>query len=92
MKKLIALYKCMSADYETIQEVEDYYESSTDFVRLTMPVEIDFMEVPKEETIPQQISYLNKKVDEIRAEAQKQISYVETKKAELLALPSLGEA
>jgi len=92
MKKLIALYKCMSADYETIQEVEDYYESSTDFVRLTMPVEVDFVEVPKDETIPQQISYLNKKADEIRAETHVKLKDIENIKAELLALPSLGEA
>ena len=91
MKKEIALYKCMAGDFETIQEVDSYYERSEDYIRLTKPLGVEFVELPKDETIPQQVSYLDNEVERIQAEAQVKVNQVETIKAELLALPYIPE-
>ena len=83
MKKRIALFDSKYG-VSVYQDVQEMY--LTDYVRITEYVEVDFPDFPLETVVGNQVSYIDKQIDEIKNKAMDEIAELQTRKAELLAL------
>jgi hypothetical protein len=84
----IAIYRSVSLDFDRVIEVEDYYEESADHIRLTEPVEVDFVYLPSEVTVPPQLAALDEVRNEELARHLTALQAIDEKKAKLLAIES----
>ena len=82
----IAIYKSSSLNFSQIIEVEDYYENSTDHTRLTEPLEIEFIYLPPEVTIPPQLAALDAQILREDTLHHEKVTKLKEQKSKLLAL------
>ena len=87
----IANYKETVYDFEQIMEVSKYFEESDTYVRLTEPLEIEFIELPMIEIVPPQIDAINRKMEDERVQHTVKMQAFEDEKQKLLAIPHLPE-
>ena len=83
----IAQYKRIGDyEYETVHEVSEYYESGTDFVRISHPVNVDFTPLPHDAVVPKEIASLEASKEEIRVSYLQAIGAIDEKISKLLAI------
>ena len=83
----IAQYKRMGDyNYETVQEVSEYYEDGTDWVRISTIVDVDFVPLPAEVTVPKEIACFEKEKQELRVKHLQVINAIDEKISKLLAI------
>jgi len=88
MKRKIALFQSKYG-YVTREPQEEAYTSA---VRISEYIEIDFPMLNEVETIGSKITALEKAIDEIKNTAKQQVSELQVKKQELLALTANASA
>ena len=71
---------------EGIQEYDERMDEDDDWIRTTEPIEVEFIDLPPDVTVPPQINLIDNKIAEARAEFNKVISRLEDKKKDLLAI------
>jgi len=71
---------------EMITGWEDYMEDDQDWIRLSEVVEVDFIDLPPEVTIPPQVAFIEAKITEARERFGEVMSKLEGEKAKLLAI------
>jgi hypothetical protein len=81
----IALYKASTVTDLIFQESE-YVEKSTDYIRTSEFVEVNFIPLPPEETTAKELAALDSLEQFSREQLQKQLDYIEQRRGELRAL------
>ena len=69
-----------------IVEHKDHMDKDPDWIRLTESVEVEFTDLPPEQTIPPQIDLIDATIATLRAETAEKIGRLEDEKAKLLAI------
>ena len=87
----IANYKETTYNFETILEVDEWAESHKDYVRLTEPVEVEFIELPTIDIVLPQIAAIDRKIEDERVQHTAKMQKFEDDKQKLLAIPHLPE-
>ena len=82
----IALYKHLEYGGSDPHVADDWAESSEEYLRLTNIVDVDFVEVSKDETVPKEIDYLRNEIKKADALHGIAIEKIETKISKLLAI------
>jgi hypothetical protein len=80
----IAQYKLYSGHH--IAEVTEWRENDKDYIRLSEPVEVEFVPLPPEITVPLQIAVLDAAEQELRAKFAEKLAELSERRATLLAL------
>ena len=80
----IAQYKLYGTTH--IHECEDYLEDDAAWIRLTEPLEVEFIDLSTAVTTPLQIDFINKSIKKLRDEMAEKVARLEDEKAKLLAL------
>lgn len=80
----IALYK--RHDYTIVQEVRDWLETDTDYVRLTEVVDVEFPALPAEVLIPKQLAQLDAAEAELISKHLEALSSLQSRRKDLLSL------
>lgn len=65
---------------------DDFMEADKDYVRMSEVMEVEFVDLPPEMTIPPQIERIDAGIAELRAEVANKIAHLEDKKSKLLAI------
>ena len=86
MIKRLAIFKDVKYGYNAY--AESGLDLSTDYVRLSEYVDVDFPMLPPEETVSKEIEMLDKLSCSVRAKYHDDIAEIYRKKAELIALPA----
>lgn len=87
MKKRIAIFEYTSGVMLGFQFFsEEHMEANSEVTRISEYVEIDFADLPREEVVSRQVEGINKEIAEARAKHADNISRLEQRRAELLAL------
>ena len=83
----IAQYKRMGDyNYETVQEVSEYYEDGTDWVRISTIVDVEFTPLPAEVTVPKEIACFEVEKEEVRVKYLRVVGAIDDKISKLLAI------
>jgi hypothetical protein len=83
----IARYKRVGDyEYETVNEVSDYYEEGTDWVRISYSNEVEFTPLPPEDTVNKEITCLEAAKDELATRYYQAKFELDEKIAKLLAI------
>ena len=69
-----------------IREVDDYFEKDPDYVRLTEPVEVEFIGLPDEVVVPAKVARFDAEILAARNQAAEKIAGLEERKSKLLAI------
>ena len=86
----IAQYKNIPHDYICYQEYPNqYYENNIDYVRLTEPLEVEFIMLPTGDIVQKQVDAIDNEIDRLKTEMLKKIDALKGNKAELLSLTFL---
>ena len=62
----LAIYKNTEYDYESVREVDDYFENDENSIRLSEQVDVDFKMLDKQETVKQEVMLLIVKLKSYR--------------------------
>jgi len=82
----------MWATGSDFDEVTDYMESSDRWVRLTEPVEVEFIKLPPADTIQKQVDGLNKQKESARLRHLSEMADLDAKIGKLRAITYEPEA
>ena len=82
----IAKYKSLRYGYISADEVTDFMEESDQYIRITEPVEVHFIDLPAGEVVPQEVAVLEKAKEKARVEYLKMINDLDTKISKLMAI------
>ena len=88
----IAIYKRTGAcAYEVIVDCgkvdnPDFRETDNDYIRLTEYIEVEFIPLPREDTVPQELAALNKKKKEAHAQYMQATAYIDEQISKLQAI------
>jgi hypothetical protein len=91
MKMKIAVYQVVGgviAGHISVREYAEFWDESKDVVRLTEPLEVEFVDLPNADLAERQIAVIDAEIKEVRAELTAKITRLESRRAELLALPA----
>lgn len=90
LKQEIALYQ---TDYGSVLVlgVSKWTEKDTEMVRVSKPVSVQFTPLTPEEIVPAQIAVLEEKAKKIRAASEMELTDIQRRINELLALPAPSE-
>jgi len=69
-----------------VWEATDYRENDIDSLRVTNIVDVEFVDLPPEKVIPEQVARIDRGIEGLRAELGKKIAWLEDEKAKLLAI------
>lgn len=83
----VAMYKNVKYGSESVNEVMDWIEKSSEYVRLSAIVDVEFPPLPREVVVAEEIASLNLAVSEIEAKAYDATANIKARIQELLALP-----
>jgi hypothetical protein len=86
MKK-VAIYKDVKFGSELIREVSDWIEESSEYVRLSVIVEVDPAPLPREVVVAEEVAALHLAISQIEAKAYDATASIKARIQELLALP-----
>jgi len=81
----IAKYKCLEHGFITY-DIDDELEDLAGFIRLTEFAEVEFVDLPTEETVPKEVEALEKAKNEARIKFQGVINDIDEKISKLLAI------
>lgn len=84
----VALYNNTKYGFENVHEVSDALESSTEHVRISEVVGIEFKPLSSDEVVNAQIESLKSLKQELMAQSEIKIQAVDRQISELLALPN----
>lgn len=73
-----------------INEVFDYMEKDPDWIQISEVVEVEFVDLPREITVPLEIDAIDRKIKEAREKFADAIGGLELRRAKLLAISSDG--
>jgi len=88
----VALYKCLSLDFDVLRDAGDLFEENDDYIRLTEIVDIDLKPLSDVNIINKEVAYIDNQIKRVQAVSEVRINELKQKKQELLALPSTEEA
>ncbi len=80
----IAIYKM--GNYEHVSEMADWKETDGQYVRLTEPVEVEFMRLPQEVTIPLELAALDRAEEHLIAKHLEELKPIQSRRKDLLSL------
>lgn len=72
--------------FEHIIEVDEQHENSDSWVRLSEPVEVEFVRLPAEDIVPKQLQMIDREIEEARLEAAEKIARLQEKRNKLTAI------
>lgn len=81
----IALYSLFGHG-EHLKVVSEYVEEDEDYVRLTEPLEVQFVYLPDEVVVPEKINSLKIKIEDIRTRMTADIAAIEEQISKLQAI------
>lgn len=87
MKIKVARYKYVQFGTESVNEVKDWIENGSDYVRISEIVEVDFQSLAHDVVVAQEVASLEKSIAEIEAKAYDATANIKARIQELLALP-----
>lgn len=90
MKATIALYKSTKYGFTNVHEVSEHMENSTDSVRTSKPLEVEFEELPAEDIVSSEVESLRAMKVKTQSECEVRLQAIDKKISELLALPNLS--
>ena len=70
----------------TVREVKSWREDDDDYIRTTEPIDVEFVDLPREVIVPLQVQAIDTKISEARTEFNRRIKIMEGEKANLLAI------
>lgn len=71
---------------------DDFMEADKDYVRMSEVIEVEFVDLSPEVTIPPQIECIDAGIAKLRAEVAEKIARLEDEKSKLLAITHQPEA
>lgn len=74
-----------------VSEWHDFMDNDDDYIRLSEIVDVEFVDLPKEEVVPKQVKQIDEKISEARAKFQTAINLLEEQKSKLLAITQVTE-
>ena len=91
MKKKLILVKNVAYGYETIRIINNgadlsYYIDDDEYIKLAEVIDVDFQELEKETVINSEVTIIEKKITNVRANAEAAVTALERRKQELLAI------
>ena len=81
----IALYKTIGGSI-LVNDACDWIENDNDYIRFTEVIDIDFVDLPKEEVVPKQVQQIENRITEARVKFHQAIEVLEEQKSKLLAI------
>lgn len=82
----IATFKNLESDFDTIGE--EVFESINGYVRTSEYVDVEFPPLPHEDVVTKQVNALEEAKKNIQAKAELQLTEIDRRIGELLALPN----
>ena len=86
----IARFKNIELNFEIICDWREEAHGG-DYIRISEYIDVEFVEKNREEVVKREIDHIDKQIQTIRSAAQIKTNDLEQRKAELLALPDLGD-
>ena len=86
--KTLAMYRSISYEYTTIQEVSPNYEDDNSYVRISDPIEVDFIERAQADVQEAMIKGTLNEMDAVEEDYTRTRAKLEEKLNELRALPA----
>jgi hypothetical protein len=84
MKSTLALFA--RANSHNPMALTDWADGYGDYVRLTEYTEVDFIDLPKETLVPQQIAVIDRVIAEITRDFAARLESLKSRKTELLSI------
>ncbi|XZG71701.1 hypothetical protein ACTSKR_07555 [Chitinibacteraceae bacterium HSL-7] len=92
MKLTVALFLCAKYNYSSVEIARPdgtfHADSDPDYARLSQTAEIELPDLSAEEVITHQLAALNQKEAALRAGFERQLTQLQARRAELMALPA----
>jgi len=82
----IALYKTNYSDRHVLEADEWIENKPEDYLRISEIVDIDFVMLPKSETLSKELAMIDAQIEELQSDFGSRISHLQAKKQELLAI------
>ena len=74
-----------------VKGVSEWFENDEDYIRVTDIIEVDFIDLPPEVTIPPQLAAIDKGIAVVRAEMGAKIAGLEEQRSKLQAITHTQE-
>jgi len=87
----IAQYKNIKYDFITYQEFPCCFDNLIEYVRISEPIEVEFIMLPTGDIVQKQVDAIDNEIDRLKTEMLEKIDELKGKKAELLSLTYVEE-